>query len=289
MPELPEVETVCRDLNEVLTGDEIVALDIRLPKIFRAPASETVEGRILNRRIGRVHRRAKLIVFDLDNDWHLIVHLKMTGQLLWSSANELIAGGHTMSPAEVVTSEPTKYTHAIFTLKSGGRLLFNDLRQFGYIELADERRWQELKDAYGPEPLSDDFLLSGFMAALARRSRSSIKAALLDQKVLAGLGNIYVDEVCWRSGIRPTRLVGDLSEEELGRLFVEIPPLLQEAIAARGTTFNSYRDGKGRQGSFVSKLAVYGRGGESCRRCGKLIEKTKLVGRGTHYCPGCQR
>lgn len=289
MPELPEVETVRRDLVEVLPGDQITLVEIRLPKMARVPMGESLDGRILRQPIADVRRRAKLILIDFANGWHLVIHLKMTGQLLWSDKDELIAGGHTMSKDEVPSGQPSKHTHVIMRLKSGAVLLFNDLRQFGYIELADDQRLKELDAAYGPEPLTPAFDLENWRIALARRPRSTVKAALLDQKLLAGLGNIYVDEACWRAGIRPQGRVGDLSADDIARLYSVIPPLLREAVEARGTTFNSYRDGRGRRGGFVARLAVYGRDGQSCPKCGEIIHKTRVAGRGTHYCPHCQK
>jgi formamidopyrimidine-DNA glycosylase len=290
MPELPEVETVRRDLAEVLPGDTIVSIEVRLPKMLRLPAGANLEKSILNQEITGVGRRAKLLIIDLTNGLHLLIHLKMTGQLLWQDKNEqqLIAGGHTLTATEIPSGHANKYTHIIFQLGSGAVLLFNDLRQFGYVELVDDGRLKEVNQKYGPEPLEGEWLEDAWLTAMRRRPRSILKAALLDQSLLAGLGNIYVDEACWRAGIRPQTRVGELSGDDLHRLYEVIPPLLREAVAARGTTFNSYRDGRGRHGTFVSKLAVYGRGGQPCPKCGSPVEKTRVVGRGTHFCPVCQ-
>jgi len=290
MPELPEVETVRSDLAEVLPGDSIVSIDVLLPKMLRIPLGDDLHQQVVGQQIRNVRRRAKLIILELDNDRYLIMHLKMTGQLFWQGADEhqLIAGGHTLSKDELPSGHPNKYTHVIFHLKSGAVLLFNDMRQFGYVELADDDRIRQIDNTYGPEPLTADFTWEAFYGAISRRPRSVLKAALLDQKVLAGLGNIYVDEACFRAGIRPQTRVGDISRRRLKELWRVIPMLLDEAVQLRGTTFNSYRDGRGRRGSFVSKLAVYGRADEPCLKCGTQIEKTRVAGRGTHFCPRCQ-
>lgn len=292
MPELPEVETIRADLAEVLPGDTIAAVTATLPKILRGVPAERWAAHLEGLKLAGVRRRAKLLIIDFaDSSDSLLIHLKMTGQLFWQDkeAVGVIAGGHTQGKPDDNFQLPNKYTHATFEFESGARLYFNDLRQFGYLEIAGPERVAAAIKKFGREPLDKDFTLDYLAAGFERRPRSILKAALLDQGFIAGLGNIYVDEICFRAGVRPDRRVGTLDEEEIERLWRQMPIVLKEAIKARGTTFNTYRDSKGRRGSFTRRLRVYGRGGQPCVNCGTAIIKTKVAGRGTHYCPRCQK
>jgi len=283
MPELPEVETVRRDLQKHLLNKKIKSVTVLNPKTVGGKPEDfatSLQGAFLK----DILRRGKLLIFKLNKpNLFLLTHLKMTGQLIYLIKNEVYAGGHGESDTA------GKYARVIITFADQSRLFFNDLRKFGYMKLVDQEELDKfiLKN-YGPEPLDKDFILSDFIATLKKRRRN-IKSVLLDQKIVTGLGNIYVDEVLFAAGVRPMRLASEITKLEATKIFTAIPKILNLAIKHRGTTFNNYVDGKGRKGNFSKMLKVYGRAKESCLICSNAIIKTKIAGRGTHYCPHCQK
>lgn len=298
MPELPEVETIRRDLEPLLVGRRFKDVRIKLPKMVHSGLS-FLRRQLVGKSVQGLERRGKLLMLVVDNGErrYLLIHLKMTGQLIYSglgkvagkSAEEphLIAGGHSDSTMKL-DELPNKYTHIIFTLDDEAQLFFNDLRQFGYVQLVEEQEKIEIENRFGVEPLAKDFTVEYLWLALKKR-QTAIKNVLLDQKVIAGLGNIYVDEVCFAAGIRPSRLARRVTREEAVRLHRAIRRILKLALKHRGTTFNNYRDAYGRTGGFVRHLKVYGRGGQLCQRCRKsVIKRAKIGQRGTAYCPICQ-
>jgi len=299
MPELPEVETIRRDLAAKIVGRKITSVNILSPKTASHPAAFFVKA-LAGRHITKVERRGKLLILALSASrseyFYLLIHLKMTGQLIYQDKTTKIAGGHSLGrasddsfAASVGGKLPNKHTRAIFNLASGGRLFFNDLRKFGYLKLATEAELARiLKNNYGPEPLSPDFSLP-FLTTRLLGKTIKIKAFLLDQKMIAGLGNIYVDESLWAAGVRPNRAAGSLKNAEVKKLRQEINRIIKLAIKHRGTTFSNYVDSRGRHGNFSCFLKVYGRGGEKCPNCGSPVAKIKIAGRGTHYCPSCQK
>lgn len=287
MPELPEVETIRGDLARKIGGQRIQSVKIINPKtVALAPA--VFYKRLIGQTVDKVGRRAKLLFFELQpSGEYLLIHLKMTGQLIYQDKKTLIAGGHSLSKEKDV-NYLNQHTRVIFTLENQGRLFFNDLRKFGYIKLAKAEELENfVKKNYGPEPLSPDFSLSVLSKILSSK-KTNIKAALLNQKNISGLGNIYVDEALFRARVNPKRRASSLSATELKKLYLAINKIIAQAIKSRGTTFNNYRDSEGRKGSFSSRLQVYGRQQSPCRVCGQLISKIKLAGRGTHYCSFCQ-
>lgn len=287
MPELPEVETIRGDLARKLGGQRIKSVTIINRKtVALAPA--VFYRRLSKQIIDQVGRRAKLLFFKLKPSGdYLLIHLKMTGQLIYQDKKSLIAGGHSLSE-EKDGDYPNKHTRVIFSFDNQSQLFFNDLRKFGYIKLAQARELEELiKKNYGPEPLSTDFSLLAFRKILSSK-KTNIKAVLLNQKNVSGLGNIYVDESLFKAGISPKRRASSLSPSEIKKLYLAVNRIIAQAIKDRGTTFNNYRDSEGRRGSFSSRLKVYGRDKASCRSCGRPISKIKLAGRGTHYCSFCQ-
>ncbi len=286
MPELPEVETIKNDLTKVLIGKRISGFSCRKPGLLRSPL-RLFKAKLVSARIISVKRRAKLIIIGLSTGYHLVIHLKMTGQLVWrSSAGQVRSGGH---PIGSVSKVPNKYTYITVDLSGGAKLYFNDVRQFGYWQLVNKFDIAKLLSQYGPEPLADHFSFEEFSDNLLRHSKTNIKAALLNQKVVAGLGNIYVDESLFVAKIRPSRKVGGLKMKELVALQAAVVKVLKRAVAARGTSFNTYRDALGRSGSYWQQRFVYGRDGDNCLVCGRAIKKITLAGRGTHYCAFCQR
>ncbi len=288
MPELPEVETVRLDLKTVLVGKvfkEIVVINFK--NIF--PSSLIFKKRLLNKKIVDIQRRGKLLMIELDNNSYFLIHLKMTGQLIY----ENIVGGHSLadsSQLEAVGGKlPNRFTRVYFVFNDKSVLYFNDLRKFGYLKLVNEAELLSiLKQNYGPEPLSKEFSLD-YLSSLLKKSQLSIKALLLNQKKIAGLGNIYVDEALFLSNINPSRKADSLKKGEIAKLFKVINGLIKKAIKNRGTTFSNFVDGQGNKGNFSRYLKVYGRDKLECFICKSKIQKIKLAGRGTHYCPQCQK
>lgn len=293
MPELPEVETVRRDLVAHLLSKKIKTVTVLNSKTVGASPADFIKV-LSGSFFIDISRRGKLLIFKLKKaDTYLLVHLKMTGQLIYLSNNSKVSGGHSLSShsfERAVGGElPNKFTRVIISFTDKSNLFFNDLRKFGYMKIVSE---QELDDIvaknYGPEPLDKKFDLDGFVAKLKNRRRN-IKAVLLDQKVIAGLGNIYVDEVLFASGVRPNRLANKVTGKEAKKIYEAIVKILTLSIKNRGTTFSNYVDSRGKRGNFSSLLKVYGRGKEKCLKCSSAIIKTKIAGRGTHYCPSCQK
>lgn len=287
MPELPEVETIVRDLKKKILKKKIVKVEVKLKRIIKGSVSRFVSI-LKNNNIVDIRRRGKLLIFDLSTkDKHLIIHLKMTGQLIYKKGKKIIAGGHEQK--NTVDNVPNKYSHVRIHFKDKSTLFFNDLRQFGFLKIVNTKELNEYLVNYGIEPLSKEFTLKSFKEIVKNR-RGNIKAFLLNQKHIAGLGNIYVDESLFIAGIRPTRKLDKLKNTEKEKLFKAIKSILKKAIKARGTTFNSYVDADGNKGGFVKLLKVYGRDGKECKRCkGGEIEKIRIAGRGTRYCPKCQK
>lgn len=287
MPELPEVETIRRDLEKVVIGKKIIGCFLTKTKVIRGN-SRVFRKALLGNRIVRIERIGKLLLFALASGQYLLVHLKMTGQLFYAQGARVAArGGHSLSKA-LDDTLPNKYTRAVFTFANRGRLFFNDLRLFGYLALVDERQKQAVIETYGIEPLTRQFTGERFNGIFSRR-KTSVKAVLLNQTLIAGIGNIYADEICFAAQVKPSRSAARLAKAERSRLWQATEDVLKRAIAARGTTFNSYVDGAGRRGSFLAQLAVYGRGGQPCFRCGAQLKKIRVAGRGTVYCAHCQR
>ena len=274
MPELPEVETVVRDLRSELVGRRFLSAWVSQPGVLRFPPPEAFVAALPGQRVTSVARRGKYIRCGLDGGEELVVHLGMTGHLRVTGATDLVV----------------KHTHLRAGLDDGRELRFDDARRFGRLMLGSppllaERR---LLPVLGVEPLSDDFTPAR-LDALMRRTRRALKAALLDQSVIAGLGNIYVDEACHLAGIRPTRRAHRLTRRERLALHAAIRAVLTTAIANRGTTVDDYRDLWNAEGSHQEELRVYGRGGEPCLACGTVLRHLVVAGRTTVYCPACQR
>ena len=296
MPELPEVETIRRDLLENILHQPIVSLNILFAKTARNPAAFFKKS-LLKKEFRAIERRGKLLIFDIKGGEFLLVHLKMTGQLIYLHQAKRVAGGHSLSSikskpsflSSVGGDLPNRHTRIWLEFKNGGRLFFNDLRKFGYWQIVSQDELNKIiAQNYGPEPLTADFSAVS-LAAILRGRKVKIKALLLDQRKVAGLGNIYVDESLWAAGVSPNRLAGSLKAEEIKRLWLEINKIIARAVKYRGTTFSDYVDSRGKKGGFSKFLQVYGRSKEKCSQCGRPIKKEKIAGRGTHYCPNCQK
>lgn len=289
MPELPEVETIKRDLLKNLKNKTIKDIKIKVPKMvnFRVKKFQSL---VKGAKIKNITRRAKLLIFELSNDWYLLVHLKLTGQLIYREKNGILkaVGGHPIK--QDLTKLPNKFSHVVFTFSDNSHLFFNDVRKFGYAKLLKKEELDELlKKNYGPEPLSQEFSLNKFKEILKKRPNWKIKQLLLDQKLIAGIGNIYADESLFCARIDPRRIASKVKESEIKKLHACIKKILKLSIAKRGTSANNYVDAYGRQGSMVPCLKVYGSHKKPCRKCKAEISKIKLAGRGTHFCGRCQK
>jgi len=284
MPELPEVETIRRDLERVLLGKDITDVQIRNKRLVRGD-QVTFLAHTIGNQFSRISRRGKLLQFHLaHSDQVLHVHLKMTGQLICQIAGGFIAGGH---PSAKIEALPNAYTHVIFTFEDGTVLYFNDVRTFGYVALMSPQAHQEALAKFGPEPFDESLTPLVFRNALS--GKRSVKAVLLDQSVIAGIGNIYADEICFRALVLPQRRVDTLSQAEKKRLYNAMRFIMKLAVEKRGTTFSNFVDAAGKKGGYMRYLKVYGRKGERCIRCGfTTITKIVVAGRGTHFCSLCQ-
>lgn len=343
MPELPEVETVRLGLNKLLPGRVIASVDFDWPKSF-PNAKADVEQFLINATVIDVRRRAKVLIIDLSTDYTLIIHLKMTGQLVFvtrlpqlkradvvqgaaekrtepylstvkgvsqtttqqhaasgsrvdgsagkqaDTASELRFGaGH---PSDsLVGNLPDKSTRVTCTFSDGAQLFFNDQRKFGWVRLVPTIEIPNIDffKKVGPEPLGEGFTWQQFKERLLRRKNSNIKAVLLDQTVVAGVGNIYADECLWGAKIHPTVLAKDLSDSKIKLLHSELRYVLQLAIDKGGSSNHTYVNAEGKRGSYMNFARVFRREGQACPRCQSIIIKSKVAGRGTHTCPVCQK
>jgi len=288
MPELPEVETIARQLATLVTGRTISAFASDWVRLTEPEPVALVAKRLAGRTIEAVRRRGKLVVFALDGGDVLLTSLRMTGSFRYRAPTAIAP------PAE-------RFVRARFAFVDGSGLDFVDLRKLGRMSLVDGREVAAddaggdrtlrapLHQAMGREPLSRGFTVAWLRAFLRRRGRAAIKPLLLDQRGIAGIGNIYASEALWRAGIHPLRLAGSLRPAEAGRLHEAVRWVLRKAIRLHGSTLRDYRDNRGEQGGMQHEFAVYARAGEPCARCGRLIARSVIGGRSTFHCAGCQR
>jgi len=321
MPELPEVETIRRGLQKQIVGKTISKIIIKKPNLVKQ-SEQSFRKELVGKQFGKIDRIGKLLIFTIilsqnrtDNTQadteitkrYLLIHLKMTGQLVYCDNKSFVAGGHANSKKEEeqfmngkseTFCKPGRFTHIIFDLKEQhrgktsmfSRLFFNDMRQFGTLKVVNKEELKEIKNKYGIEPGRPNFTFQKFQKALKNR-KTNIKALLLNQAVISGLGNIYVDESLFAAKIHPQRPANNLNINEQKRLFNAIKRIIKLAIKNNGTTFSDFIDSKGNKGNFKQKLKVYGRQKLKCTRkdCLNTIKKIKVAGRGTHFCPECQK
>lgn len=274
MPELPEVESVARALAACVPGKRISAVKFLFANMLQELDEKEFMHTLCGRRIEEIRRRGKYILFFLSGELVLEVHLRMTGRFLFVETD----------------IPPGRYTGAVLYFEEGGALHFQDMRKFGTFRLwGKESLPRSPVYKLGPDPLDDSFSLLSFMRILERKQAVRIKPLLLNQQNLAGLGNIYADEVLHRAHIHPCRTAGSLALPEKKRLYEAINTVLRESIAGGGTTFSDFRDLFGRTGSFQVHLRVYRREKEQCGGCGTPIRRIVVCGRGTYYCPTCQQ
>lgn len=274
MPELPEVETIRRQLNREVKSKTIVDIKVVKAKKINVPAKEFV--RLLkDAKIKDVGRRAKMLLLNFDNGWTAVIHLIMTGRLLIKSREAI----------------PTPHTCVIFTLNTGKKLFWDDIRTFGYLKLIKTENLEKFlaEQGFGPEPMPKNFTPKILKNCLRKYGRKKIKPLLLEQRCVAGIGNIYAAEIFAFAGVHPLRRAESLSDKEISKMHRGLKKILASAIAARGSSVDDYVDLYGKAGNFVPKLQVYGREGERCAYCGWKIKKIILAGRGTYFCPRHQK
>ncbi len=288
MPELPEVETVRIGLAALLPGKRVAHVEYDWPKGFPNTDAD-VDAFLVGARITAVNRRAKVLIIDLDSEYSLVIHLKMTGQLVFRGGEQRFGAGH---PNHSLVGElPDKSTRVTFTFEDDSKLFFNDQRKFGWVRLLPtiEVPAIDFFQKVGPEPLAEDFTSKDFAARIRRRANSGIKAVLLDQTVVAGIGNIYADESLWAAKIHPLTKVNDISDAKLHALYDGLTKVLRLSIEKGGSTDRNYVDAEGKRGSYLTFANVFRREGQPCSRCGTTIVKLRVAGRGTHICPHCQK
>ncbi len=273
MPELPEVETIRQGLEERVKGKRIEKVLIKNEKPIKLPSPTEFVKRIEGKVIGEIRRRGKYLILSLDSKDNLVIHLKLTGRLLYSQKRE----------------EPD-YTRIIFIFQDQTQLSFTDIRGFGGLWLASDEELGMVASLQnlGPEPLEKDFTVNRFKELL-KGKRGRIKPLLMDQTFIAGIGNIYAQEALFLAGIHPKRSPSSLIDKEIESLYNNLLSVLQEAISYGGSSVDAYVDLNGKKGSYESHLRVYGRAGKDCSRCGAVIERVKMAGRGTYFCPHCQK
>lgn len=275
MPELPETETIARDLDGAIRGRKIKKVSVRKADVLREVSARTMARRLRDATILRSWRRAKLVVIDLDTGDRLVVQPRFTGALLIDDGN--------------FTGSELSYSTLRIDLDDGRALHYADVRRLGTVALMDADRFEEYSGKLGIEPLDRAFT-GAHLAAVLRATSQPVKKVLMDQRKIAGIGNIYANEALWRARIDPSRTAASVTLVEASLLRDSIVAVLAEAIEARGTSFRDYRDARGKRGSFVEKLEAYGRAGLPCRRCGsKLISTHAVDGRATTLCVKCQR
>jgi formamidopyrimidine-DNA glycosylase len=273
VPELPEVETIRRQLAPALEGRRIVEVEVRDPRWCEPAPPEAIEDALRGRTIERAGRRGKYLILSLEDDVHLVMHLRMTGNLLLSDE-----------------PEDPQHLRVAFMLDDGRRLLFVDVRRFGTgdVLLGGDALDEYFESRLGVEPLSSDFTAEA-LRALARGRKQPVKAFLLNQERIAGVGNIYADEALFRAKIHPLRTVGTLKRQQIEALREGVVDSLQLGIDSKGASIDDYRHVDGARGSFQDRFLVYSRAGKTCVRCGTTIVKLRAAGRGTYICPNCQR
>jgi len=275
VPELPETETIARDLDRAIAGRRITQVAVTKPDVLREGSPDDLLARVTGRAFVRAWRRAKLVVLDLDSTDHIVVQPRFTGALLLSRGP--------------LPENEAPYSTVRFALDDGRDLHYRDIRRLGTVTLMSTGRFAQYSATLGIEPL-DLMFTASHLSGILRGSRQAVKKVLMDQRLVVGLGNIYANEACWRAGVDPSRAARRVAPDEAVALHAAIVGVLTDSIAARGTSFRDYRDASGGRGDFERSLAAYGRGGQPCLRCGaRLVETHAIDGRTTVLCAGCQK
>ncbi len=272
MPELPEVETIRTSLSPAVVGRSIVDVDVRESRL-RRPLSAQFPDSLIGRVVTAARRRAKYLLFDLNDGMTWITHFGMSGRLVYHSNTSVQPGTH---------------DHVIVGLDGGGRLVFNDPRRFGLMTVEDEAASQLFRQL-GPEPLDESCFTADHLAKLRAKTVRTVKDVLMDQRVVGGLGNIYVNELLFLAGIRPTRRLKRMTRDDCERVVSSARSVLADAIEHKGSSISDFLDGIGRRGAYQGRLRVYDRQGKPCSRCGAAIKSVVVGQRSSFYCPRCQR
>jgi formamidopyrimidine-DNA glycosylase len=294
MPELPEVETVRAGLERLIVGRAIQTVEYDTQKSF-PNSPEDVTAFLIGARIKNIQRRGKVLIIDLTTNYSLVIHLKMTGQLVFvdthakRAAEKRFGAGH--PNGSLIGDLPDRSTRVTCTFKDGATLYFNDQRKFGWMRLLPTIEVPEIDffKRLGPEPLQNTFTRTLFITQLMRRKHSRIKAVLLDQSIIAGIGNIYADESLWAAKIHPETRVDRISRPKLKALHESIVSILRLSIQKGGSTDRNYVNAEGKKGSYIQFAKVFRKEGQACERCHTTIIKIRSAGRGTHLCPRCQK
>ena len=282
MPELPEVETIVRELDQVLSGKKITAVSVLRAKSFIGDEKELV-----GKTIESVERRSKMTVVGFSHyPKKLVIHLKMTGQLIYLSGTHRVVGGH--PTPDWVNELPSKSTRIVMELDNGAKLFFNDLRVFGWLKLMRKEAWEKLTAKLPPDVTHGEFNLEYFAKVLVKSGRP-IKLVLMDQAKFGGVGNIYANDALYLARINPKRKAKELTGKEGEGLYEAVKKVISLGIKYGGASVDKYVDAAGWGGKYQEHFLVYGRNGQKCKRDGKVIKKIKLGGRGTYFCPGCQQ
>lgn len=287
MPELPEVETVRLQLLHKIKNKGIAK--VKVWNLKTTGNNSKFSKLLVGKKINHIDRIGKLMIFSFKSEPNLflLAHLKMTGQFFYFENEELVGGGHSVSKKDV-TNLPNSHTRLAFYFKDDTILFFNDMRKFGYVKIADLETVTKAKSRFGQEPISDQFDVNDFTKKLQSR-KTSIKATLLDQSFVAGLGNIYVDEALFLAKVRPDRQANTITLKEAKTLAKYSGEVMKKSIAVGGTTFQHFKDTEGGTGNYTKYLKVFGKQNTPCPKCKTQIIKTRVAGRGTHFCPTCQK
>lgn len=285
MPELPEVQTIVNDLKDRLIGRKIVDVWFDAPQILKKLKSPTIFRTVVGEKIVGIRRRGKNILFDMNHDFMMLVHLRMTGHLLlgkWDIVNDRVVAIH----PDVIKEKINSYIHVLFSLDNGIMLGLSDARKFAKVVVGKKEVVESELINLGPEPLGGlSFLYFKDLIGGGRK----IKQVLLDQNVIAGIGNIYADEILYSACVHPKTIANTLDDDQKRLLFTAMKKILTKAIALRGASLNDYRDLSGKKGSYMNSRLVYGKHRELCIRCSWKIERVKIGGRSAHFCPKCQK
>ncbi len=294
MPELPEVETTVRGMNETVKGLTITGFWCDWEKLIHDISPDKLKKNILGADFTTIERRGKNIFAHLSNGYTLIMHMKMTGHFMYGKYSYIKKENKWIpdDPLSPLADPYNRFVHVVFSLSNGYRLVFCDARKFGSIELVHTEKVQDHKriSTLGPEPLDKEFTYDAFLERLSKKRNSKIKQVLLDQSIVAGIGNIYADESLHKAGIRPERPISSLTNQDLKKLHSGIIASLRSGLYLGGDSTSDYRNIRGERGTSQHTHAVYRQTGESCRKkgCAGIIQRIVVAGRGTHFCPKCQ-
>jgi formamidopyrimidine-DNA glycosylase len=290
MPELPEVETTVSQLNKEVLGKKILDCIIETKKLIKKPKNiQAFKKQIKGAKIEKIWRRGKNIIFELSNKKFLLVHLKLTGHFLIGKWKKEKKNWTVVEGNEALKDPMNRFLRVIFLLDDGRQLALCDLRKFAKIEILEKKDLEKQLSKLGPEPLDENFTLEKFKEILSKVKKGKIKKVLMDQQKIAGIGNIYSDEILWEAKVHPAKNVKKLKEEEIKKIFEAMKKILKKGIESGGESISDFRQITGEKGKFDEQRKVYKREGEKCFRCGAKIKRMKFGERSSYFCPSCQK